>query len=109
MRFGLPDAAIEAIRAVLRQWPQVDRAVIYGSRAKGTYTEGSDIDLTLVGGSDLTLRIRNRIATALEDLMLPYRIDLSVLTDIEDPAVQGHTAQRGAILFDRKEARGAQT
>lgn len=101
MNFGLPDSATEAIRTVLRRWPQIDRAVLYGSRAKGTFKPGSDIDLTLVGGPDLTLRIRNQVATALDDLMLPYQIDLSVLGDIADRGLLDHIERRGVVFFTR--------
>ena len=53
MKYGLPDLTVAQICAVLAQYPQVDRAVLYGSRAKGNFKPGSDIDLTLYG-ADLT-------------------------------------------------------
>ena len=45
-RFGLPEHAVDKIRQVLAAHPEVERAVVYGSRAKGNYRNGSDIDLT---------------------------------------------------------------
>ena len=47
MTFGLSDATIEKIRSVFARHPQVEKAVRYGSRAKGTFRNGSDIDLSL--------------------------------------------------------------
>ena len=47
MTFGLSDATIEKIRSVFARYPQVEKAVLYGSRAKGTFRNGSDIDLSL--------------------------------------------------------------
>lgn len=47
MRFGLSAATIQRIQAVLHNYPQVEKATLYGSRAKGNYKNGSDIDLTL--------------------------------------------------------------
>ena len=47
--FGLPESAIEAIRRVLAKCPGIEKVVIYGSRAKGTFRPGSDIDLALYG------------------------------------------------------------
>ena len=47
MTFGLSDATIEKIRSVFARHPQVEKAVLYGSRAKGTFRNGSDIDLSL--------------------------------------------------------------
>ena len=47
MTFGLSDATIEKIRSVFARHPQVEKAVLYGSHAKGTFRNGSDIDLSL--------------------------------------------------------------
>lgn len=56
LRFGLKEAAIQKICGVFARYPQIEKAVIYGSRAKGNYKNGSDIDLT-THGKDLTLDI----------------------------------------------------
>ena len=45
LRQGLVDKIIEAIASV----EEVDQAIIYGSRAKGDYREGSDIDIVIKG------------------------------------------------------------
>ena len=47
MKFGLKDITIQKIQQVLAAFPQVEEAILYGSRAKGNYKDGSDIDLTL--------------------------------------------------------------
>jgi predicted nucleotidyltransferase len=54
-RFGLSEATIQKICAVLARYPQVEKAVLYGSRATGNYRNGSDIDLALFG-DDITLQ-----------------------------------------------------
>lgn len=77
MRFGLPETTIANIQAVLAQYPQIEQAILYGSRAKGTYKPGSDIDLTLVGGEEVTLDVLSLVMDALDDLLLPYTFDLS--------------------------------
>lgn len=46
-RFGLKEATIKKIWAVFSEYPLVAKVVIYGSRAKGNFKNGSDIDLTL--------------------------------------------------------------
>jgi len=53
MKYGLTSSVIERICNVLARYPQVEKAILYGSRAKGNYKPGSDIDLTLLGGADL--------------------------------------------------------
>ena len=105
LRFGLKEATIEKICAVLARYPQVEKAVLYGSRAKGNYKTGSDIDLTLCGGADLTLRVLYRITDELDDLLLPYTIDLSILSHISDPDVIEHIQRRGMAFYEKAQAR----
>ncbi|RME51041.1 MAG: nucleotidyltransferase domain-containing protein [Caldilineae bacterium] len=103
MKYGLPPSTIERICAVLSRYPQVEQAILYGSRAKGTYKTGSDIDLTLCGGADLTLNVLYRILDDLDELLLPYTIDLSIFDDIGDPDVVEHIQRVGVLFYARDE------
>jgi predicted nucleotidyltransferase len=105
MKYGLPDRTVEQICVVLAQYPAVDRAVLYGSRAKGNYKPGSDIDLTL-DGADLTPGLCATIAEALDDLLLPYTIDLSVFAELKHPELEAHIQRVGVVFFER-ETRGS--
>jgi predicted nucleotidyltransferase len=99
---GLPDGAVGGIRQVLAASPEVAEAILYGSRAKGTHRPGSDVDLTLVG-ERLNRVVVNRIARALDDLLLPYTFDLSVLCQIDNPDLVEHI-ERVGVVFYRKAA-----
>lgn len=101
MKYGLKEATIQKMCAVLAKFPQVDRAVLYGSRAKGNYKNGSDIDLTLCGDADLTLDVLSKIMHALDDLLLPYTIDLSIFRDIGDPDVIEHIRRVGVTFYQK--------
>ena len=101
LKNGLPEPVIQKIRAVFGHYPQVEAAVLYGSRAKGNYKSGSDIDLTLRGGDDLTLNVLCKIANDLDDLYLPYAIDLSIFHDISNPDVVGHIRQVGMKVYKK--------
>ena len=101
MRYGLPEGVVQQIQAVFARYPQVDRAILYGSRAKGNYRNGSDIDLTLTGGKELTTEIFYKILNELEELPLPYTIDLSCSNEVSDPDMLDHIRRVG-ILFYRK-------
>ena len=103
-RFGLKESVIRKICSVLARYPQVDKAILYGSRAKGNYKNGSDIDLTLHGGTDLTLKVLYKILDELDDLLLPYIIDLSIFTDISDPDVIEHIQHVGVKFYDKSES-----
>ncbi|MBI3761085.1 MAG: nucleotidyltransferase domain-containing protein [Chloroflexi bacterium] len=104
MKYGLPDAAIRKISAVLRRYPQVERAILYGSRAKGNYKNGSDIDLTLRGSAGLTLKVLYKILDDLDELLLPHIIDLSIFEDIDDPDVIEHIQRVGVAFYEKGEA-----
>ncbi len=100
-RFGLPPLTVERICGTLAGHPQVEKAVVYGSRAKGNYKNGSDIDLTLVGdglGFDELLKIMGE----LDDLLLPYTIDLSLLHMIEHEGLRGHIQRVGQEFYHRQ-------
>jgi predicted nucleotidyltransferase len=103
LRFGLKENVIHNIKAILARYPQVDEAILYGSRAKGNYKNGSDIDLTLRGGPDLTLKVLYKIMDDLDDLLLPYIIDLSVFNTIHDPDVIEHIQRVGVTFYDRSQ------
>jgi predicted nucleotidyltransferase len=84
LRFGLKESAIDKICAVFAKFPQVEKAVLYGSRAKGNQKNGSDIDLTLHCGKDLDRNSLYGIHQELDDLLLPFTIDLSIFTHLSD-------------------------
>jgi len=102
MRFGLNESTIRAIHQVLARHPQVEEAIIYGSRAKGNFRPGSDIDLTLNGGRSLDWDVLYRIILELEDLPLPYSFDVSLLHKIDDPDVIDHIRHVGLPFYKRK-------
>ena len=95
--YGLSKQAIRDIKSTLAKYPQVTQAILYGSRAKGNFRAGSDIDLTLKG-TELTLEILCKIENDLDDLLLPYKIDLSIYSKITDQAVLEHIDRVGKIF-----------
>lgn len=97
---------MQKICGVFAKYPQVEKAVIYGSRARGNYKNGSDIDLTLYGGKDLTLNILYKMLREIDDLLLPYTIDLSIFHDLSDPDFIEHI-QRVGMVFYQTEPRKA--
>ncbi len=103
-RFGLTEATIGKIRGVFANFPQVERAVLYGSRAKGNFKNGSDIDLTLYGGEDLTLKVLYKIMDELDDLLLPYTIDVYIFGLLSDAEVMAHIERVGLPFYARGEA-----
>ena len=98
--YGLPDATIELIRRILVAFPAVDTAILYGSRAKGNYRKGSDIDLTL-SGATLDQRQLAEIAGKLDESAIPYQVDLSIKEQIDNPALLEHIQRVGVVFYQR--------
>lgn len=95
----LPAADLQKIVSVFSFFPQIEKAWVYGSRAMGNNQPYSDIDLTLKG-KDLNLKSINRISLALDDLYLPYEIDLSVLDKIENKELLEHIRRVGKLVYE---------
>ena len=103
MNHGLSADTVARITSVLARFPDVEKAVIYGSRAKGNHRKGSDIDLTLFGDG-LNDTVMSRISWALDDLLLPYKIDLSLFSGLKEPALVDHIRRVGIVLYTREPA-----
>ena len=70
--FGLTEHELKDIIAILEKYPAVSQAVIFGSRAKGNYRSGSDIDIS-IAGEEIDHQVVNEISFILnEETMLPY-------------------------------------
>ena len=104
-KHGLPAATVARIAGALAHFPGVEKAVLFGSRAKGTHKPGSDIDLSLVGQA-LDWRTVGKIYDALDDLLLPYRFSLILFDRNTDPDVAAHIARVGVPLFHRESVGG---
>lgn len=98
---GLCEEDLQSIRETLRRFPNVSEAILYGSRAKGNYRPGSDIDLT-VKGAELTHHDLLDIALALDDLLLPYKIDLSLHHQIDNPHLIDPIDRVGKVLYEAR-------
>lgn len=98
--FGLSDQALATVRAILDDYPAVEKAILYGSRAKGNYRKGSDIDLTLIGTA-LNHRLLAEIAGRLEESAIPYQVDLSLKEQIDNPNLLAHIERVGVVFYQR--------
>ncbi len=97
---GLTAKEITDIKAVFSNYPQVEEVLMYGSRAIGNYKPASDIDITLKGrGIDLSLQ--TEIEFDLDDLMMPYKFDVTIYDKITNPAFIDHINRVGKRIYIR--------
>ncbi|MFN5168472.1 MAG: nucleotidyltransferase domain-containing protein [Cyclobacteriaceae bacterium] len=100
MNHGLTQDTVEKIKSVLAQFPEVEAAILYGSRAKGNYKEWSDIDLALTG--EIGLPKLFNITHLLDELSLPYFFDVTLLKDIQNLDLREHINRRGVPFYNRQ-------
>lgn len=100
MNHGISETTVERIQRGLARFPEVEKAILCGSRAKGTYRPGSDIDLTLCG-NNMDDTLLSRIDNELDDLLLPYKIDLSLMSSLTHRALLDHIHRVGVVFFEK--------
>lgn len=98
MIFGLKDVEISALCNVLASVPEVEEAIIYGSRARGTNRISSDIDITLKG-SNLTYLQLALLDAKIDDLYLPYFVDLSLFSMLRNTDLIESIEREGKVLY----------
>src|ERR1039458_4306359 len=100
MKFGLKDDVIYRISEVFASFPDVNEAILYGSRAKGNFKPYSDIDLTIIG-DNLTHSLLNKIREALDDLLLPVTFDVSIYSKISSKDMLDHIERVGIPFYSK--------
>ena len=98
---GLSTKTINLINGVFNKYSAIKKAVLYGSRAKGNYKKGSDIDLTLYS-DDVSHELLVSIMVDLDELLLPYMIDLSFYTQINNENLKEHIDRVGVVFYERR-------
>jgi len=99
MPFGLSDKTINTLQQVFTNYAEIEHVILYGSRAKGTYHTGSDIDITLIAPTMSFERLLN-LELAIDDLLLPYKMDISLFHKLKDPSLLEHISRVGKIFYE---------
>lgn len=100
MDTGLRPETLGKIIGVFAKSGKINRARLFGSRALGTFQEGSDIDLALEGNG-LTMDDILGFKVKLEDLNLPYHFDVVDFATISNPTLVDHIERVGIALYDK--------
>ena len=100
MKYGLNEKTLASIINCLSNYSGIDSAVLYGSRAKGNYKDGSDIDITLKG-SNLTLNDVLKLENEIDDLLLPYKFDISIFKQINNLDLIDHINRIGIEIYSK--------
>lgn len=97
--FGLLEADVKMITEVLKKFPQVNKAILFGSRAKGNFKQGSDVDIAIVcKNSEVNIPVA--ISGLLnEDYPMPYKFDVLDYSTISNDELKSHIDRVGKIVY----------
>lgn len=93
----LKPAEMAMVHAVFRRHPAIETATLFGSRAKGTHSERSDVDLVVTG--DVPPLQAESIAAELEELPLPYRFEVQPLAHVRYGPLLDHIRRIGIQIY----------
>ncbi len=96
---GLPIHAAERMRIVFAAHPDIEQVILFGSRAKGNFKPASDIDLAVTGTTRL-----GGVDWELDDLLLPWEIDLIPLETISNADLREHITRVGQVFYAKPDA-----
>ena len=99
--YGLRERDLENIYTALRKWPQVEKAIIFGSRALGNYKKGSDIDLAITGDKveeNLCKRISEQLN---EEYPIPFFVEVINYNTIKNQALKEHIQNHGITIYQK--------
>ena len=96
MRFGLNDEVIDKLNNIFKNY-NIQKVIIFGSRAKGNYKPYSDIDLAFIGDIDFNTKLE--ILEKIDDLLLPYKVDFIDFDKIKNINLKNHIKRVGKVFY----------
>ena len=98
-KYGILVSDMHDIISILSANPKTERVVLFGSRARGNFEPGSDIDISWKGEA-LDINDVTKAGVAYDKLFLPYKLDLVIYKSITEPALLNHIERVGIILYE---------
>lgn len=97
-KYGIPTSDLNDVIFILKENEKIRKAILFGSRAKGNFTSGSDVDIALVGNK-LKLADVLEISVKIDELYLPWKFDIIIYDRIKEPELKNHIERVGKVLF----------
>lgn len=101
LEIGISEANLEEIRDFAMKYPTIEKIVLYGSRAKGNFRPGSDLDMVLIG-DELKLKDQLSFWGDLDDSYQPYLFDVAILSHINNESLLDHIQRVGKVIYKKK-------
>lgn len=101
IKFGLTERDIKTINGIFTKYPDVKEVHVFGSRAKGNYKTGSDIDLAVIN-KDIFPKTISNLTTEFEESSLPFKVDLVLFHDLKSEDFIDHIKRVGIVFYKRQ-------
>ncbi|MCL1947887.1 MAG: nucleotidyltransferase domain-containing protein [Chitinivibrionia bacterium] len=100
MDFGLSQRCLNTMNDIFKKYRSLKKVILYGSRAMGNYKNGSDIDIALETDEKFIDFDLLHICGDLDESDLPYFVDCSIFSKIENPELKEHIVRVGKVLYE---------
>lgn len=101
MEYGLDTKYMEMIRSIFSRYPEVEKVILFGSRAKGNYKRGSDIDMA-VTGEGVAKNTFSSLQGEFEDSLLPFFVDIISYSGIANSELKEQIDRVGKVIYERE-------
>ena len=98
--YGLTDKSYNELLQILASFPEIEEAIIYGSRARGDFWRASDVDLS-IKGKDFTRHTLARLNDKLYESHIPQIFDTHIYTSIKNPYFKNNVDREGIVFYSK--------
>lgn len=99
--FGLKDSIIIEIKNVLSRYDEIEKALIFGSRARGDYKKTSDIDIAIFSDNITSTRL-NLLRNDFDELDIIYTVDVVDFHRISKKELKNNIVNDAIVIFSGK-------
>ena len=100
--FGLSEDLVASITSIFDKYQGITKAILFCSRAMGNYKNGSDIDI-LIEGESLQSKDIEKLLLQMDELEMPYYVDLVLAHHVENEALLDHVTRVGKVLYVKQD------
>jgi predicted nucleotidyltransferase len=101
MKYGLAEHSLNILNTIFKKYTGITKVILYGSRAKGDFKNGSDIDITLEINETFRPIDLSRLMSDFEESDLPYFVDCSIFKNLQNENLKAHIRRVGCLLYEK--------
>jgi len=101
--FGIYEKSYDLIINAIKSFHEIEKAIIFGSRAMGNFKKGSDVDIAIFG-ENIKFETTSELNAKLnEEIPIPYYVDILNFNDISSKELKKHIIEEGKVFYLKAE------